>query len=245
MVTARMKNETPKNKTKNPHKDTLTKAINNGVIAVLILILVNLTVLSFLNFPAMAVLQIKKYWLLLLILIGGFGFQIGLYTYLKYRNAVCSFTTMTSGGVSSVSMLLCCSHYLLPILPFLSVTFSFLTKYTPYILLFGIFSSAVGIFFMLKKAEVHVNDKIKFRRNIVLVLFAVILISSVFAQYAFYEDSLGDYAKLNSINGNSVNDYAAQKTALQSDKCKAPYGYTQEKWNEHMGHHPEMYKECL
>ncbi len=29
------------------------------------------------------------------------------------------------------------------------------------------------------------------------------------------------------------------------DKCKAPEGYTQEKWNEHMSHHPEQYEECF
>lgn len=33
------------------------------------------------------------------------------------------------------------------------------------------------------------------------------------------------------------------KTGL--DKCIAPEGQTQEAWNEHMSHHPNMYKECL
>ncbi len=29
------------------------------------------------------------------------------------------------------------------------------------------------------------------------------------------------------------------------DKCKPEQGYTEESWREHMGHHPEIYKECL
>lgn len=212
------------------HKKVIMKGIETGILAVFIILAVNLLVLSFLNFPEMAVLQIKKYWLLLLILIGGFGFQIGLHTYLKYKNAVCSAAAMTSGGVSSVSMIICCSHYLIPILPFLSVTFSFLTKYTAYILLFGIFSSLLGILFMLKKIEVHVTDKSAWRTRVAIVFLIIIMVSYVFAQYAF-----------------SKNDSAVGTTgtAIQSDKCKAPEGYTEAKWAEHMGHHPDLYKECL
>ncbi|MBI2530054.1 MAG: hypothetical protein HYW05_02845 [Candidatus Diapherotrites archaeon] len=29
------------------------------------------------------------------------------------------------------------------------------------------------------------------------------------------------------------------------DICKAPAGYTQEQWEEHMGHHPDRYAQCL
>ncbi|MBI4173619.1 MAG: hypothetical protein HY519_02760 [Candidatus Aenigmarchaeota archaeon] len=29
------------------------------------------------------------------------------------------------------------------------------------------------------------------------------------------------------------------------DKCQTPPGYTDAKWREHMGHHPELYQECL
>lgn len=29
------------------------------------------------------------------------------------------------------------------------------------------------------------------------------------------------------------------------DKCKPQAGYTEESWREHMGHHPDIYKECL
>lgn len=29
------------------------------------------------------------------------------------------------------------------------------------------------------------------------------------------------------------------------DKCIAPPGQTQEEWEEHMSHHPNVYKDCL
>ncbi len=122
--------------------------------AVLIVAALNLLVLYLLNFPQMALLQIKKYWFLLVLLISGFGTQIGLYTYLKHKEALCSVTTMASGGISGVSMLLCCSHYLVNFLPFISLAFAnLILRYTPYILLFGIVSNAFGIWFMTKKIK--------------------------------------------------------------------------------------------
>ena len=134
----------------------------NVILAILVVVVINFLVLYFLNFPQMALLQIKKYWPLLLLLISGFGVQIGLYTYLKHQEAVCTFTSMAGGGVSGISMLLCCSHYLVNFLPFISLAFAnLLLEYTPYILLFGIISNALGIIFMIKKIKKinHVGGK--------------------------------------------------------------------------------------
>lgn len=128
------------------------KIIRNVTIAILLVVGLNLLVLSYLDFPLMAKLQLQKYWFLLLLLIGGFGVQVGLYTYTRHQNMICSFTTATSGGVSTISMLLCCSHYLVNFLPFLSLSFAtWLTNYTFYILLFGIISNAAGIWFIFSK----------------------------------------------------------------------------------------------
>ncbi|MBS3163521.1 hypothetical protein J4427_02420 [Candidatus Woesearchaeota archaeon] len=128
------------------------KIARNIVIAFLIVIGINFLVLYSLNFPAMAVSQIKKYFLLLVLLITGFGVQIGLFTYLKHKSVVCSATSMASGGISSISMILCCSHYALNIFPFMSASLaSSLAKYTLQILLFGLLANAVGIYFMVKK----------------------------------------------------------------------------------------------
>lgn len=217
------------------HKEAVTRAFKKGVLAILAILGFNILVLSILQFPEMALLQIKKYWFLLIVLIGGFGFQMGLYTYLKFRNMICSATTMASSGVSSVSMILCCSHYLVPLLPFLSATFAFVTVYTPYILLFGIFSNFIGSLFLLKKAEVHFSEKARWWAFFVVVFLILFIVSSVFAQYTGHDNK----------NGTDNNDQD-QKAALQDDDlCEAPEGYTQEEWNEHMSHHPEQYKGCL
>lgn len=131
-----------------------TRIIRNSLIAILAVVAINFFVLYSLNFPQMAFIQIKKYIWLLVPLILGFGVQIGLFTYLKYKSAVCSITSMAGGGISGISMILCCSHYLVNILPFISISFAtFLTKYTFYILLFGVASNVIGILFMLNKIK--------------------------------------------------------------------------------------------
>ena len=130
------------------------KILRNGILAVLIVVAVNFLVLYFLNFPSMAIFQLKRYIWLLIPLVLGFGVQIGLFTYLRHLNVVCGITMAGSGGISSISMILCCSHYLVNFLPFISLSFAtFLTKYTFYILLFGIVSNAAGILFMLNKIK--------------------------------------------------------------------------------------------
>ena len=130
--------------------DIKTKSIFYGVLGVIIVLLINLVVLYLLDFPLMATNIIKQYWYLLIFLISGFGLQVGLFTYFHKLNAISCSTTVTSGGISTVSMILCCSHYLLNILPFLgafigaSALFA-LAKYTPYFLWLGVISNAVGI----------------------------------------------------------------------------------------------------
>lgn len=121
-----------------------------GIIAIAVILLINFSVLYFLNFPMMATNIIQQYWYLIVLLIGGFGLQVGLFTYFNSLNAIGCSTTVTSGGISAVSMILCCSHYLLNILPFLGAvigisTFTFLTKYTFHFLILGVVSNIVGI----------------------------------------------------------------------------------------------------
>ena len=127
-----------------------TKAWIYGIGVVLIVLAVNLIVLYLLNFPLMATEIIKKYWILLVLLIGGFGLQVGLFTYYNGLNAISCSTSVASGGISGISMILCCSHYLFNILPFLGavIGISALTKlssYTIYFLWIGVISNIFGI----------------------------------------------------------------------------------------------------
>lgn len=46
--------------------------------------------------------------------------------------------------------------------------------------------------------------------------------------------------------GGQPLNYAQAKAAEDpSNPCKPPAGYTEEAWREHMGHHPDQYKQCL
>ncbi len=131
-----------------------SRIIRNSILAILIVIIINFLVLYSLNFPQMAIFQIKKYLILLILLVIGFSIQIGLYTYLKHKNLVCTATAATSGSISSISMILCCSHYIVNFLPFISISIATaLTKYTLYILLFGVASNLIGILIMLNKIK--------------------------------------------------------------------------------------------
>ena len=128
------------------------KIIRNVLIAILIVVAVNFLVLARLGFPGMAIFQMKRYSWLLIPLVLGFGVQIGLYTYLKHLNSVCTITSMAGGGVSSISMILCCSHYLVNFLPFISLSFAnLLSQYTLQILIFGVAANLFGIGIMLNK----------------------------------------------------------------------------------------------
>ncbi len=126
------------------------KATIYGGLAIVLVLMVNLTVLTLLNYPPMATDIIIKYYPLFILLFLGFGLQVGLFTYFKNLSAISCSTTVASGGISTVSMILCCSHYLLNILPFLGAfigasSLFALAKYTPYFLWLGIISNAVGI----------------------------------------------------------------------------------------------------
>jgi len=132
------------------NKNIKLKSILYGILAIIIVLAINWIVLALLNYPLMAIDIISKYYVLLIFLIGGFGLQVGLFTYFHSLNAISCSTTVASGGVSAVSMILCCSHYVLNILPFLGAVagisvLTTLSRYTPYFLIFGIFSNVLGI----------------------------------------------------------------------------------------------------
>ena len=48
-----------------------------------------------------------------------------------------------------------------------------------------------------------------------------------------------------SDQGISPERYAQALKSQLPDKCQTPPGYTDDQWREHMGHHPDQYRECL
>lgn len=73
-------------------------------------------------------------------------------------------------------------------------------------------------------------DKTKIMMIGIIAIAAAVL---VFAVYSFMQTQYyGD-------------NYKKAMQSQLSDKCATPPGYTDEQWREHMGHHPDQYKECL
>lgn len=136
------------------------KAVIYGIFGIIIILLLNLVVLALLGFPMMSIELIEKYLFLIILLLVGFGIQVGLFTYFRHVNALTCTTTVASGGIATVSMILCCSHYLLNILPFLGAVVSIsalttLSEYTPHFLLIGIASNILGIWIMFHQHKKH------------------------------------------------------------------------------------------
>jgi len=64
-------------------------------------------------------------------------------------------------------------------------------------------------------------------------LLALVVVTLIFSISTFF------------TKGNSDQNYNKLVSAELQDKCQTPPGYTDAEWKEHMGHHPDRYKECL
>ncbi len=104
---------------------------------------------AFVNFN-FALSEFKKLWFFILPLSAGFGTQIGLYTAIKH-SATINAGAVSTGTISGGSMVACCSHFLLNIIPLIGFTgvAAFLMAYQKMFFSIGIASSVFGIGFML------------------------------------------------------------------------------------------------
>ncbi len=97
-----------------------------------------------------AVQQFTDLSLFIIPLVIGFGAQAGLYSYVRDFSSG-SKEMAASGSVSAGSMIACCAHHIVDIVPFLGLTaFAlFLSQYQAALISVGVFSNLVGIFIML------------------------------------------------------------------------------------------------
>ena len=63
---------------------------------------------------------------------------------------------------------------------------------------------------------------------LIFILLAILVLFTVFPQA-----------------GYAIKDFRKSGSSDSGDICKAPEGVSQESWNTHMGHHPNIYAECL
>jgi Cu+-exporting ATPase len=128
-----------------------TNSVLYGILAGLGLLLFYLGVVSIFQNIQFAFLNLRSLWYLLIPLSAGFGTQIGLYASIKQTAAI-SGAVAGTGGVSAGSMIACCSHFLLNLIPIVGISglAVFLVKYQPAFLGVGILSNAVGITLMIR-----------------------------------------------------------------------------------------------
>ena len=109
--------------------------------------------------------QLSDYRVWILALAVGLGFQVGLFVHLRRFIAGAGIkgaksSVAASGGMSTVSMALCCSHYVsafLPTigLPFLSGAAAGLAAYQVQFFALGVVSNLLGIAYMLRLMTKH------------------------------------------------------------------------------------------
>lgn len=100
--------------------------------------------------------QAIQYWVLPLV--AGFGFQAGLYFFVRdaLKRAPTAMVS-SSGVVSAGAMVVCCLHHLADVLPLLGLAAAavFLTKYQEWFFILAIFSNLIGVAMMLRIIKKH------------------------------------------------------------------------------------------
>lgn len=130
-----------------------------GLLAGLGLLIFYLSVLSIFQGIDFAFLNLGSLWYFIFSLAIGFGIQIGLYSSIKH-NAIINGVAGGTGGVAGGSMVACCSHFLLNLIPIVGISglATILMSYQKWFLAVGIIANIFGIIFML-------NHRNKMNRN--------------------------------------------------------------------------------
>lgn len=138
------------------------KPLIYGIISGLCLLLFYSIVMLLTNSIKLALLQFYDIWYWILILMFGFGTQVGLFTYLrelykqKMQNLATANASVTgSAAISGTSMVACCAHHLTDLLPIIgfSAFAMFLNKYQTVFLLVGVFSNIIGMLIMMRMLQ--------------------------------------------------------------------------------------------
>jgi len=134
------------------------KPLIYGLLAGFVILVFYISVLTFFESYGFALSQLKSLWYFIIPLAAGFGTQIGLYTEIK-NTAQMSGAISGTGAISGGSMVACCSHFLLNIIPIigLSGVAIFLMAYQKWIFSLGIISNIIGI-------TIIVNHKVKMKK---------------------------------------------------------------------------------
>jgi len=136
--------------------NNITKPILYGTLASIFLIGIYFVVVGLISKPSFAISQWSQYWYFIVSLAVGFGIQMGLYVYLKNEvsNMQGSGKVLgITGTTSTATMVSCCTHYLVNVLPILGVTgiATFVSQYQTDFFWVGILFNLGGIFYIVSK----------------------------------------------------------------------------------------------
>jgi P-type Cu+ transporter len=122
-----------------------------GLLAGISLLVFYLSIVSIFQGVEFAFLNLRSLWFLIFPLAIGFGTQIGLFFSIKHT-AELTGTVVGTGTISGGSMLACCSHFLLNMIPIAGISglAVFLVRYQAWFLGVGIISNAIGITLMIR-----------------------------------------------------------------------------------------------
>lgn len=141
---------------------TSKKFVIIGFIAGSFLLALYFLILSVASSFSHAIEQFSQMWYWILLLTAGFGLQVGLYFFIRASFRLKQMTSptavvATSGGISAGSMVACCLHYLVNVLPLIGLAAAtvFLTKYQLLFIVVGILSNLIGITIMLEIIQKH------------------------------------------------------------------------------------------
>lgn len=147
------------------------KFILIGFTASLSLLFLYFIILSLANSFSHAVGQFLAMWYWILLLSAGFGAQVGLYTFIREKlKTAASGVLAASGGISTGSMIACCLHHLVDVLPIIGlVAISlFLTQYQVLFIVIGILSNLIGIIIMLEIIQKNNLSQCSFLKKILV-----------------------------------------------------------------------------
>ena len=138
------------------------KPVTYGILAGFILLFFYFSIVSIANSFDHAFEQFLEMWYWIMLLVVGFGVQVGLYFHIRegfraLNTDGATTAVAAAGGVSTTSMIACCAHHLTDVLPIigLSAAAAFLAEYQLLFIIIGVFSNLVGITMMLGIIQQH------------------------------------------------------------------------------------------
>ncbi len=97
--------------------------------------------------------QFRQLWYLMLPLLAGFGFQIGLFSYIKFLSQANAKMIAASSATSTLGMIACCAHHLADVVPILglSALSLWLVNFQVPLLAIGIAGNIVGSIYLWRQ----------------------------------------------------------------------------------------------